>query len=329
MSANEVLDVLEHFPKQCREAYHIARNVKVPQQLNCIAFLGVGGSSLPAELIRSYVDFPIPLIIVRDYELPKCVNHDSLVFAISYSGDTEETIALYKEAFKRKAKVISISSGGKLRDLCKQNETVHIEVPQGLQPRDAIGYQTIPILNILHTSGFLKNYDQEIEDAFPILEKDYKTQAKDIALKLVDKIPLIYASHKLASLARIWKISLNENAKIMAFFNEFPELNHNEMTGSTQLKGNFYCIMLMDERDHPKIRNRMEITKRLLQDNGCPVLVIKLNGRNLLAKLFQATYLGKWVAYFVSQEYGVDPQKVTMQEQLKKELERMKTIPVL
>jgi len=321
MTKENTLRVLENFPNQCREANKLGLDLKIPQNINCLAFLGMGGSSLPGEVIRSCLDLPFPLLIVRDYNLPMCINSSSQAFAVSYSGNTEETISAYKEAMSRNASIIGISSGGKLEELCNADGGAHIKVPSGIQPRDAVGYQTIPILNILYSSGLYPSFKEELEEVFRSLEKDYKIEAKEIAKKLVGKATIIYSSGKLSSAARIWKISFNENCKIPAFYNEFPELNHNEIIGYTQ-KGEFHVIMLADENDHSRVKARIEITKNLLEEKGMPVTVVKFAGKSKLAKIFEALYLGKWVSYFLALEYGVDPEKVEMVEDLKKELDK-------
>ena len=333
MSKENTLRILENFANQCRDACKMGSDLKIPQNINCLAILGMGGSSLPGEIIKNCVDLPFPLVVIRDYTLPSYVNSSSQAFAVSYSGNTEEAISAYKEALSRKVPVIGISCGGKLEELCKANKTPHIKVPSSvltpkgvvspIQPRDAVGYQTIPILNILHNSGLFPNYKQELEEVFSVLEKDCKSHAKDIAKKLVDKIPIIYSSSKLSSAARIWKISFNENSKVSAYYNEFPEINHNELVGFTQPKGDFYFIILVDEDDHPRVKARIEITKKILEEKCMPVLTIKPESKSKMAKVFEIMYLGKWVSYFLALEYGVDPEEVRLVEDLKKQLDKI------
>jgi glucose/mannose-6-phosphate isomerase len=121
-------------------------------------------------------------------------------------------------------------------------------------------------------------------------------------------------------MAKVWKAKINENAKCPAFFNEFPELNHNEMVGFTRLNGNYYVIMMEDEEDHERIKRRMEVTKGLLQKQGCPVLLMKITGKDRLARIFSTVLLGSYVGYYLALEHGVDPTPVTMVEDLKKTL---------
>ncbi|MBI4162612.1 MAG: hypothetical protein HY513_02925, partial [Candidatus Aenigmarchaeota archaeon] len=199
MSKENTLRVMDNFANQCREACKLGLDLKIDQNTSCLAVLGMGGSSLPGEIIKNCVDLPFPLTIVRDYELPNYINNSSQVFVISYSGNTEETLSAYKEALRRGAKIIGISSGGKLEEFCKNDNVPHIKVPSGIQPRDAVGYQTIPILSVFHNSGLFSNFNKEMEEVFSVLEKDYKSQAKDIAKNLVGKIPIIYSSTKLSA----------------------------------------------------------------------------------------------------------------------------------
>ncbi len=330
MSKENTQRVLEGFADQCLEASKMGLDLRISKNINCLAVLGMGGSSLPGEIIKNVVDLPFPLVIIRDYTLPAYVNQSSQAFAISYSGNTEETISAYKEALDKKVPLIGISSGGKLEELCKTDGVPHIKVKSGIQPRDSVGYQTIPALNILHNSGLYPDIKSDLEETVEILEKDYTSQAKEIAKNLVDRTPVIYSSPQLAAAARIWKISFNENSKVAAYYNEFPELNHNEIVGicmtpkgvgSSVPKGNFVYVFISDIDDHTRIQKRMEITRRMLEQKGMTVIEVKLKGKSRLAKIFEALIIGKWTSYFLALEYGVDPEKVQVIEDLKRELD--------
>lgn len=311
--------VLDNFPQQCKQALMLGRNIKIKTPISALVFCGVGGSAIPADIIKAAFDLPFPVIETRDYTIPKWVKSDALVFAISYSGDTEETIANYSEARKRGCQIISLSSGGKLYELCRQYNTPHIAVPKGIQPRDAIGYQTLPLLNVLIDNRILGDRTRDdMEDMISIISGDYHAKAKPIAEKLIDKVPLIYASRAMSVAAHAWKTKINENAKVHAFWNEFPELNHNEIVGFTSAKSDFFVIMIEDDADHPRTKKRMEITRDLIKEKGTPVFMMKLTGRNALAKIFSAIYLGSYVGYELALRYNTDPSPVEIVQQLKR-----------
>ena len=313
--------VLDAFPQQCEQALKLGMGYKVKMPVSAIVFCGVGGSAIPGEVFQACFDLKIPIATHPDYGLPKWADSTTLVFAVSYSGNTEEALDACREATKRGCQVIGLSSGGKLREICNMAQIPHIAVPSGIQPRDAIGYMTIPLINVCIDNGILPNtLRHEIRELTAMLSQDYDTKAKTLAEKLVGKVPIIYTSRRMRVVARTWKKKLCENAKILSFANEFPELNHNEMVGYTAPKAEFFTIIIEDEADHPRIRKRMEITKKLIQSKGVPVFSMKLTGESTLAKIFSAILLGSYVGYELALRYGIDPSRVEMVENLKREM---------
>lgn len=314
-----MLGVLDRFWKQCEDSLQLGLNIKIEPPVNAIVIAGMGGSALPGDILRAYLGTTMLIYSCRDYVLPEWANKNTLVFCISYSGNTEETLSTYKDARKRGCKLVCIAEGNKLIEACIRDKVSHVRVPSGIQPRDAIGYQTIPILNILMTSKILpKNADAA--GMIPILKRTDKDKAREIARNLLNKVPIFYSSSRMAALARIWKIKINENAKCQAFYNELPEMNHNEMVGFTHLKGDYYVIMMEDEEDHERIKKRMDIAKQLLQKQGCPVLLLKITGKNRLARIFSTLLLGAYISYYLALEYKIDPSPVVMVEEFKKML---------
>lgn len=315
-----MISVLDSFWRQCQEASMLGKNIKISLPVNGIILCGMGGSAIPGDIIQCYMDASVPFVVNRSYELPKWVNKNSLVFVVSYSGNTEETLSCFKAARARQCKIVGISSGGRLEKMCEQASVPFIRVPSGIQPRDASGYLTLPLLNVLQNSRVIKDCAADMQQMIEILKKDYREKAQEIAKKLVGKIPIIYSSHHLIAIAKTWKSKINENAKVQAFYNEFPEMNHNEMVGYTSLKGDFFVIIIEDEKDHLRIRKRMAITSELLKSKGCHVMALKIKGDNILSKIFSTILLGSYVGYYLALEYGTDPSPVVMVENLKKEL---------
>lgn len=313
--------VLDAFPQQCEQALKLGMGYKVKGPISSIVFCGVGGSAIPGEVFQACFDLKVRIACHPDYGLPKWADSSTLVFAVSYSGNTEEAIDAYREANKRGCQTIALSSGGKLREIANMSRASHIAVPDGIQPRDAIGYMTIPLINVCIDNGILPNtLRHEIRELTAVLSQDYDVKAKALAEKLVGKVPVIYASRRMRVVARTWKKKFCENAKILAFANEFPELNHNEIVGYTSPKAEFFTIIIEDEADHPRVRKRMEITKKLIQSRGVSVFSMKLTGSSTLTKIFQAIQLGSYTAYELALRYGVDPSKVEIVENLKHEL---------
>jgi len=151
-----------------------------------------------------------------------------------------------------------------------------------------------------------------------------ENSGRELAEKIKGKIPVIYSSSQNSAIAYNWKIKFNETGKIPAFYNVFPELNHNEMTGfdvkepTKPLSEKFYFIFLKDEADHPKVIKRMDITKKLYGDRGLSAEMISLDGGNILEKMFSSLLLADWTAYYTAVQYGADPEQVPMVEEFKK-----------
>ena len=314
--------VLLDVPKQVTEASKLAKDVRITEPVDKIVITGMGGSALPGEILISYLkDTPIPIFINKGYFLPEFVDKKSLVFTISYSGNTEETINAFRIAARRDCQLIAISSGGKIQELAKQQNKFHIKVPSGLQPRCAYAYQFFPILTVLQNSQLMENKSKEIEATIAALKRPlYEERAKQLAEKIKGKVPVIYSSDRLKAIVYKWKIDFNENTKTQAFYNIFPELNHNEMVGWTNIKGNFHIIIIKDENDYQRVKKRMEITKNLLKNQGIPITEIGLTGSSTLTKIFSAIYIGDWTSYYLALAYKTDPTPVHMVEDLKKQL---------
>jgi len=311
-------------PKQFVEALEFAKGIEVGGEFKNIVICGVGGSALPANLLITYLnqELAIPIYVHRSYGLPAQADKNSLVISISYSGNTEEAVSSLEEAIKRNLKAAAITTGGRLKELAVANNLPLVLVPAtGIQPRCATGYLFTSLVKILSNSGVIPDKSQEfLELANALKPLELETQSKDLAKKLMGKIPLIYASDKFKALARIWKIKFNENSKVHAFWNYFPELNHNEMVGYTNLQGKFHVIILGDKDDHPRILKRMEITSGLMKSKGAEVTTIDIPQGKLLFKIFSTLILGDWVSYYLALEYVVDPTPVVMVEDLKKQL---------
>lgn len=319
---SDMKGVLENFPQQIREALALAKGIKTDKKIDKIIITGMGGSALPGDILKAYLsDYNIPIFVNKDYFLPEFTNSKTLVFIISYSGNTEETIQSYRNALRKGAEIVVITSNGKLGKLCNKQKVNSIIVPKGVQPRLAYGYLFFSVLGVLQNSGLIDDKTKEIQKTIDTLKKPlFKERAEELAERLVDKIPIIYSSKRLDAIAYKWKINFNENTKILAFHNVFPELNHNEINGYVNVKGNFHVLLLKDEDDYQRIKKRMSVTKRLIKSKGVPVTEIALSGSCKLAKIFSAIYLGDWTSYFLALRYGTDPTPVEIVEELKKQL---------
>jgi glucose/mannose-6-phosphate isomerase len=310
---------------QLEKGLNLAENHKVEGVFKNVIVCGIGGSALPVNVLNAIIKSPVPIYAHRDYGLPEEASGNSLIICISYSGNTEETISALEEAVQKNLKVICIATGGKIEEICKKTSTPLIKIPAGIQPRSATGYIFSALAKILSNSGVIKDITGEISEAAKNLESinsSLEKEGKKLAKKLVKKNPVVYASNKFKALARIWKIKFNENSKIPAFHNYFPELNHNEMVGYTGLKKsqakNLFVIVLQDSEDHPRILKRMKLTSNLIKKSGAKVETLNIKDGSPTFKIFSSLMLGDWVSYYLALEYKIDPTPVKIVEEFKK-----------
>ncbi|MBI2640051.1 MAG: bifunctional phosphoglucose/phosphomannose isomerase [Candidatus Sungbacteria bacterium] len=297
---------------------------------------GMGGSHLAADLIKTWKP-SLDLVVHSSYGLPELsedVLKDRLVIASSYSGNTEETVSAFEDAGKRGLPRSAIFVGGKLKELALKDGVSFIEFPDtGIQPRTATGFMFKALLKFIGEETALKEVTSLSQQLNP---ETYEAIGRKLAERLRGFVPIIYASARNQAIAQNWKIKFNETGKIPAFYNIFPELNHNEMTGfdtqaridadSTRtdadirhkLNEPFHFVFLRDHADHPKILKRMNATAELLRGRGLPVEIIDLEGRDAFVKIFSSLLIADWAAYYTAEEYGNDPNEVPMVEEFKK-----------
>jgi glucose/mannose-6-phosphate isomerase len=263
-------------------------------------------------------DSKIPVFVVRGYKMPGFVDENTLVFAVSYSGNTEETISAFEDASKKKAKIVAVTSGGYLGQAAKKV----VKIPSGLQPRAALGYVFFPVLGVLVNSGIIDVRGKDVEEMLDILSKkeDFGAVGERIAKKVKDKIPIVYASELLSPVAYRWKTQFNENSKNPAFYHTFSEMNHNEIAGYQFMrKGDFAAIFIRDKEDNDRIKKRMDITKEIISTR-VDVEEVFARGDSLLSRMFSALYYGDFASYYLALANRVDPAPVTVIENLKKKL---------
>jgi glucose/mannose-6-phosphate isomerase len=318
LDSQNMLQVIKDFPKQAREALDLPRGISIPGEITSIVVIGMGGSAVGGDLLKSYLhDSNLPVFVVRDYKVPEWVDSFTLVFAISYSGNTEETLSAFRHAKEKGAKIIGITSGGILAEECEKV----IQIPSGLQPRAALGYIFFPILGVLHNSEIVNVKNSELNEMLFLIKNvdGLNAEAEALARKLKDKIPIVYASELLKPVAFRWKTQVNENSKSACFYNVFSEMNHNEIAGYKGMDRKYTAILLRDPYDNERVKKRMEICKGLMQQT-VDVEEVPVKGESLLARMISTIYLGDFVSYCLALSNRVDPSPVEIIESLKKKL---------
>lgn len=324
---------------QCTTAcWDLPRDIDLPavEAISNVVVTGLGGSAIGGDLLRIYCldKCQVPVVVNRNYVMPEFVGKDTLVFAVSYSGNTEETISAYLDAKKRGAIIIAITTGGKLKEMADGDGATVIPVPGGISPRSASGFLFIPTLRIMEKLGFLSGIAEEVEKLVEHLKKLHenlkpeipveKNSAKQMALKLYNRIPIIWGSSGTTEVvAQRWKGQINENAKSPAYWNVFPELNHNELVGfkfPESLLKQLHVVILRDDQDHPRVQKRIEISKNVISKSVAGITDVRASGGGLLARTYSLIYSGDYTSVYLAFLYGVDPGPVEVIDYLKDEL---------
>jgi len=316
------------FSQQFKRGLELAKDIEIKGNFDNVIFSGMGGSAWPAEILCAWLKPSFHWKVNRTYTLPPQADSKTLCLFISYSGNTEECLSSYKEALDKGYALAVITSGGKLKELCQKNKTPYILVPPGLVPRMATGYIFTALYSVLLKTGLIENKTEEIIVLSKSLKpSDLESQGKELAQELTKKIPLIYTSADLKVLGFIWEIKFNENSKIPAFSDHFPELGHNELEGLTHLKETklldkniFHCLILKNPEGEERIQKRMNLTAKILREKGIPVTIIDLHGQTLIEKIFSCLILADWTTYYLSQEYKVSPLPTEIIEEFKEQM---------
>lgn len=303
-----------------------------------VILCGMGGSAWPIEFVVNYLTTNpkmrlnnTPIIIHRNYGLPDEINKNSLMIFSSYSGNTEETIETYKAALKAGVKGVVMTSGGELEKLAIKNRTKILKIPEkNIPPRYSTGYMVGFLSKLLEDAKIMKDASRDIIKTSEYLEKiladgKLEERGRELAKKINGKIPIIYASVNYRIAAKVWKIKINENAKIPAFWNHIPEFNHNEMVGFTLADPKqFLIIVLRNKEDNKEILKVMDITEKILVNRGFLLEDIEMKGSNFFSKIFSTTLLCDWCSYYLAILGGIDPAPVEMVNEFKEELIKIK-----
>ncbi len=330
--------LIRNFPQQVEEAVRIgtASKIKFPiSKISNIVVSGLGGSAIGGDLLRSYLadEIAVPIAVSRNYSLPEYVDERSLVIVSSYSGNTEETISSHRDAAKRRAKVLCITSGGLVKEFAAKKKQPVIHIPGGLPPRAALGYSFFPTLIVLSKLGFFKSKKKDIDETLAMLKAkaavygdpaSQNNSALKVAQALHGKLPVVYSSVDRFDAVNVrWRGQISENAKTLAYGHVFPELNHNEIVGWEMLQEslkNIHVVVLRDGGDNPRIQLRMNVTEDIIRAFADGITEVRSEGKSVLTRMFSLLYLGDWTSFYLAMLNGVDPTPVKKIDFLKNEL---------
>ncbi len=323
-------------PEQVEEAARTARDVEgLPEHdaVENVVAVGMGGSGIAGDILLASAGafMAVPVITVKSYTLPAFVGDGTLLFAVSFSGDTEETIEAAKEGAAQGANVVIVTSGGELAKLGAAWGAPMVMLPDDLpQPRAAVGSLAIPPLVMLEEMGLFPGASRWIELAVEQLKRrrDQLTKAEspaaELARRIDSTIPLIHSSGALGgAAAQRWKTQINENANAPAFWNVQPELCHNEVQGWGQhidvTREILSVVALRHDDEHPQVMRRFEMVTELVHDKVAGMHEVHAEGEGELAQLLDLVIYGDYVSLHLADYKGIDPGPVPTLSGLKQE----------
>lgn len=327
---------IAELPWQCRQAWEIIEGQRFPTdfaQVDSVVILGMGGSAIGGDLVGALVRdlCPVPIFVNRGYDLPRFVGQDTLVIASSYSGNTEETLAAFREAQRRGAKLLALTTDGQLAQLAENPLTFSYIA----QPRAALGFSLIMLLGILAKLRFVPEPTPDLEEAIEVVEglgdevreevPTSQNPAKRLALLIQGKLPVTYGAQHLAPVARRWKTQFNENGKCFAFFEALPELHHNTVEAfpyPAELEDTGVILLLTSSLYHPRNTLRLQVTEEMLNRYGIPHWSMEAQGRSPLSQVLSTIHFGDYVSLYLAALRGVDPSSVETIAYLKERLAR-------
>jgi len=328
-SAHELDDILA-LPEHLGDALWRVESAAIePAPASGVVVCGMGGSGIGGVLARAAVGdrLSLPFHAFREYGLPPWTPPDRVILCMSYSGNTEETLACFAAAEAIGARRIVATTGGALAEEARRVGVPVIGMPAGLQPRAAVGYMFTIACEVAALVDATDPVRGEIESAAAHLRAaggELAVGSAEIADELEGTIPLIYGCDLTVPVAYRWKTQVNENAKQHAFSHQIPELDHNEIVGwaSGDEEPRFAAVLLEDRDQHPRERARMELTARTIAATGSPAVRVETEGETRIERLLWTVMLGDLVSMHIAAQRGVDPSSTDLIERFKGELGR-------
>lgn len=335
------VDAVEALPEQVAAAVATAADADLTPVANVthrsIIVLGMGGSGIAGDMLTAVAGpaCPLPIGVSKNYSVPGYVDESTLVIASSYSGDTEETVSAAAEAVDRGAKLVAVTTGGALGALAEASGGVVVPCPEGLFPRAAVGALSVPAFLVLEKLGYCDGASNWIRaaqvqlasrrDTLARSADPRKNEARQLARRIGRTFPLVYGGDQLGAVAALrWKADINENAKAPAFWNTFPELDHNEIMGWGQhgdvTRQVISLVELRHDFEHLRTARRITLTREIIRETVAQVLPVKAAGDGPLAQLLDLMYVGDWVSVYMAADAQVDPGPIDAIARLKHQL---------
>lgn len=323
--------LIEKFSNQLREAIQIGEQAKLskPKKISNVFISGLGGSGIGGTIVSELVamEATVPITVSKGYFIPKFVNQNTLVIISSYSGNTEETLNCLNLALKRKAKIICVTSGGKVAEIAKKKKLDLIIIPGGNPPRGCLGYSLTQQFFILAHYKIISNkFKGQLKSAIELIEKEKQSileEAKQVAEKINGKTPIVYATTYFEGVAIRFRQQLNENAKILCGHHVIPEMNHNELVGWASGSDRVSVIILRDKDEYERNNVRIEINKGIMVKYTSNITEVWSKGKSQIEKAIYFIHLVDWASLYLAEMRNVDAVEVKVIDMLKNELSKI------
>jgi glucose/mannose-6-phosphate isomerase len=333
-----MLACIRDLPRQCRAAWQEAQALGLPDDywdIDKVVILGMGGSAIAGDLLRSLValESPVPIFNHRDYELPLLVDGRTLLITSSYSGNTEEVLSCFERGLGTGAKKVVITGGGKLLATARANGVPVFVFHYESEPRAALGYGIMPLLAVAQKVGIVANKGEGVDEAIAVMEglaaridetvPLARNPAKQLAERLHERLPVVYGAGILTQVGRRWKGQLNEGSKVWCFYEELPEANHNALVGyglPKEIAARAFVVFLRAPSLHPRVLLRYDLTRTALEEAGVESATVDAEGKGALAQIMSAVLFGDWVSLYLAILNGVAPAPTAPIDKLKEQL---------
>lgn len=313
--------LIDSFVNQLNEAIAIGQAAQLTPATNAIhnvVIAGLGGSGIGGTIIAELAtaQCPVPITVIKEYFIPAFVGANTLFIASSYSGNTEETLQSLEAAHSKGAKVVCVTSGGKVAEFAQNHNLDLITIPGGMPPRACLGYSISQLFYVLRFNGLVgADFVTNLEAAPALLQAEnaaIKTEAEAIANKLVGQLPIIYTTPGFEGVAVRFRQQLNENSKILCWHHVVPEMNHNELVGWTTPDPKQSVIFLRSQNEYVRNTNRIDYCKNLIAQQTPNVIDIWTKGNNPVAECFYLVNLTDYVSDYLAALRGVDAVEVNV-----------------
>ena len=311
---------------QMNEALNVAveRRPGTPPAFRGVAVLGMGGSGIGGAVMADMLssELRIPFVAVSDQVLPGWVDASCLVVASSYSGNTEETLAAAEEAVRRGCTLAAVTSGGTLERLADEGGWPKVVMPGGNPPRSQFGRSFLGLAAMLHAQGVLEaSAWTALSEAVRGLDgASAEARGESLAQAVEGKRIYLYGDTFMRGLLTRWRQQLNENSKLLANVEVFPEMNHNELVGWESGDEGCVAVMVRTPDDHPRTQLRMDITSEVFNEQGADVIVVEPDGEDRWARLLDAVWVGDWMSLVLAERAEIDPVDIRFIDHLKSTL---------